>query len=135
MLISNYLNIQKGIVLADILECVVMSLFMIFTSWEDLVTSSSVLVLGISDDLAQEIKTAMKRVSMLDGVVSMQEPRYWIESPGCLIGMITVVATQDADVKQMRTKIQGICSHTFKEIAIQIDQQPSYGWMSQWITS
>lgn len=129
MIVSNYLSMKKGLVIADVIECCVMCIFMICTSWSDLAVASSVLVMGISDELAQEIRTVMKRVSMLDGVVSMKEPYYWVESPGHLVGMLTVIASQDIDIKQLRMNIQSICSNTFQEIAIQIDQHPSYTWL------
>ena len=128
-IISNYLSLKKGMIWADLIECCVLSVFMIFTSLEDLKVSSSILVLGISDDLAQEIKTAVKRISMLEGVINMKEPKYWIESPGHLVGMISVFATQDADIKYLRSSIQNICDHTFQEVVIQIDQQSSFSWM------
>lgn len=127
--ISNYLSMKKGVILADLIECCVMCIFMIYTSWSDLANSASVLVLGISDDLAQEIKTAMKRVSLLDGVVNIKESQYWVESPGRLVGSITVITTQETNIKHLKTDIQNICSHTFQELAIQIDQQPSYTWL------
>lgn len=116
-------------VIADLIECCVMSLFMIYTSWDELVTASSILVLGVSDDLSQEIRTVMKRISLLDGVVSLKEPRYWVEGPGHLVGLVTVVATQDTNVKVMKETIRNICSNTFQEMVIQIDQQKGYGWM------
>lgn len=120
---------KKGLILADLLECCVMCIFIIYTSWSDLANSASVLVLGISDDLAQEIKTAMKRVSLLDGVVNIKESHYWVESPGRLVGSITVITTQETNIKHLKTDIQNICSHTFQELAIQIDQQPTYTWL------
>lgn len=87
------------------------------------------LVLGVTNDVAQEIRTLVRRVNMLEGVIEVKSTKYWVESPGRLVGLMNVEVHRSADPKQVRTTIQHICSNTFQEVVVQVDQDPSIEWM------
>ena len=87
------------------------------------------LVLGVTNDVAQEIRTLVRRVNMLEGVIEVKSAKYWVESPGRLVGLMNVEVHRSADPKQVRTTIQHICSNTFQEVVVQVDQDPSIEWM------
>ena len=87
------------------------------------------LVLGVTNDVAQEIRTLVRRVNMLEGVIEVKTVKYWVESPGRLIGLFNVEVHRSANRKQVETTIRHICSNTFQEIVVQVDQDPSLEWM------
>ncbi|KAK8833569.1 hypothetical protein WA577_001503, partial [Blastocystis sp. JDR] len=113
MMLSNYLSLNRGMVLADHIECGVMCLFIIYQCYPELLTCCQVLVLGVTNDVAQEIRTLVRRVNMLEGVIEVKSTKYWVESPGRLVGLMNVEVHRSADPKQVRTTIQHICSNTF----------------------
>ena len=87
------------------------------------------LVLGVTNDVAQEIRTLVRRVNMLEGVIEVKTVKYWVESPGRLIGLFNVEVHRSENLKQVETTIRHICSNTFQEIVVQVDQDPSLEWM------
>ena len=133
----------QGLVYVDYIECAVMCLFMIYTSWPELKVrfplirdvqhAAEVLVLGIPDDLAQEIRTLVRRISMTEGVIEVTNVNYWIESPGCLVGAIKVQAHRSADREHLFHTIESMCSNTFQNVTIQISKDPSLEWVDKWV--
>lgn len=89
------------------------------------------LVLGIPDDLAQEIRTLVRRISMTEGVLEVTNVNYWIESPGCLVGSIKVQAHRSADRERLFHTIESMCSNTFQNMTIQISKDPILEWMDK----
>ena len=83
------------------------------------------------DDLAQEIRTLLRRISMMDGVIEVTNAKYWIESPGNLVGMITIQAHRSTDPEHVLKTAQSMCSNTFQSVSIQVCKDPSLEWMDE----
>lgn len=147
-----YLYYDQGNEISDLVECGVMCLFMIYTSWSDVAVresiqptreylhhhlfynsqnSAQVLVLGVPDDLAQEIRTLTRRTSMLDGVVEVASVHYWIESPGCLIGMMNVITHRNVESEKIIKTVQAMGSNTFQQLTVEVRKDHSMEWMDK----
>ena len=94
-----------------------------------MMTCGEILVLGISSEIGEELRTINRRISMIEGVVEVKRFQYWINRPGCLSGLIVIEAHRKANQKQLISTIESMCSNSFEELCIEVEQDPSLEWL------
>ena len=68
---------------------------------------------------------------MLDGVVEVANVQYWIESPGTLVGTMTVIAHRNSDSDRLIKTIQSMGNNSFQELTVEVRKDPSLEWMDR----
>ena len=128
-LLSRWLGLSRKWAYSDGLECCLMCLLLIWSSWPSVMTCGEILVLGISSEIGEELRTINRRISMIEGVVEVKRFQYWINRPGCLSGLIVVEAHRKANPKQLVSTMESMCSNSFEELCIEVEQDPSLEWL------
>lgn len=126
---SRYMGISGRWIYSDAIECCAMCLLLIWSSWPSMMTCGEILVLGISSEIGEELRTINRRISMIEGVVEVKRFQYWINRPGCLSGLIVIEAHRKANQKQLISTIESMCSNSFEELCIEVEQDPSLEWL------
>lgn len=83
------------------------------------------------DELAQEIRTLLRRISMMDGVIEVTNAKYWIESPGNLVGMITIQAHRSADPEHVLRTARPCVATRSRACRSRWCKDPSLEWMDE----
>ena len=63
--VSRSMGLSRRWMYSDAVECCLMCLLLIWSSWPSMMTCGEILVLGISSEIGEELRTINRRISMI----------------------------------------------------------------------
>eukprot|EP00056_Hartaetosiga_gracilis_P002259 m.52020 g.52020 ORF g.52020 m.52020 type:complete len:359 (+) comp10980_c0_seq3:168-1244(+) len=105
VIISSLLIKQYGLMLADPICSLFISIMILASTYSLLKESISILMQRTPPKLDSHLYTCYRRVNKVDGVISYRDPHFWSLTPAYTVGSLSVVIKNDANDTAVRNEV------------------------------